>query len=203
MVSMEHEYLPISSLNQYNYCPKSVWHQCVNGVFQDNADTVEGALLHERSDSSIRTVIGNLIQTRTVYLYSRQYRLVGIADLIEEHQRQIYPVEYKKGRLGEWKNHQIQLCAQALCLEEMRQLRTSIRYGVLYYAETGRRHTVRLSRSLRKDTLHTIEAVRTLIETQTRPPARYSRKCIRCSLYPICLPREVEIIRKKHKKWWR
>ena len=195
------EYIPISSLNHYTYCPKSAWYMFVSGQFMESADTVEGALLHERADSSVRTVLGELIQTRTVYLYSRTYHLVGIADLIEERKRDIYPVEYKKGRQGDWKNHQVQLCAQALCLEEMRRLRKPIRRGFLYYAKTGRRQKIRFSRKLRAYTVKTIEAVRTLIETQKRPDMGYSRKCDRCSLYPMCLPKEVETMNRR-KRWW-
>ncbi len=197
------DYIPVSSLNQYEYCPKSAWYMFVIGEFRENADTVEGGLLHERADSSVRTVVGGVIQTRTVYLYSRTYWLVGIADLVEEKKREIYPVEYKKGRIGDWKNHQVQLCAQALCLEEMRGLRKPIRRGFLYYASTGRRQKVTFSRRLRAHTLKNIKAVRNLIETQQRPDVRFSRKCPRCSLYPMCLPKEVEIISKNQHRWWR
>jgi CRISPR-associated exonuclease Cas4 len=173
----------------------------VTGQFLENPDTVEGALLHERADSSVRTVIGEVIQTRTVYLYSRIYHIIGVADLIEEKDREIYPVEYKKGQRGDWLNHQVQLCAQALCLEEMRRLRKSIQRGYLYYATTGRRQEVVFTRKLRAYTMKIIEAVRTLIETQKCPHSSYSSKCNRCSLYRMCLPKEVEIFNKR--RWWR
>lgn len=198
---MEQEYLPISSLNHYQYCPKSAWLMFVNGQFRESADTVEGALLHERADSSTRSVLGGVVQLRTVYLYSREHRIIGIADLVEQSKREIYPVEYKKGQAGNWTNHQVQLCAQALCLEEMCGLRKPIRRGFLYYAQTGRRQKIVLNRRLRTHTLKTIKAVRRLIETQKRPDSSYSRKCEGCSLYPLCLPKEVETMNKR--KWWR
>ncbi|PID56979.1 CRISPR-associated protein Cas4 [candidate division KSB3 bacterium] len=194
------DYIPISSLNQYSYCPKSAWYQFVAGEFYESADTLEGALLHERCDSSERSVLDGVIQTRTVWLYSDRYGLVGLADLVEERAESIWPVEYKKGRPGEWKNQQIQLCAQALCLEEMRGLKRPIRKGYLYYAASRTRQAVRFSRRLRAQTLHTIEAVHALMNTGQRPEGRYSRKCPRCSLYTICLPREVERI-KTRRRW--
>jgi len=195
------DYIPISSLNQYSYCPKSAWYQFVTGQFRDNADTVEGALLHERSDSAELTILDGVIQTRTVWLYSDQYGLIGLADVVEEQKQAIWPVEYKKGRPGEWKNHQVQLCAQALCLEEMRQLTRPIRRGYLYYAASRRRKAVTFTRRLRSQTINTIKAVRTLLKTRQRPINRYSRKCPKCSLYAICLPKEVDIINKRTR--WR
>jgi CRISPR-associated exonuclease Cas4 len=198
---MEKEYLPISSLNHYSYCPKSAWLMFVGGQFRESADTVEGALLHERADSSTRSVLGGVVQIRTVYLYSREHRIIGIADLVEQSNREIYPVEYKKGQAGDWINHQVQLCAQALCLEEMCRSGRRIRRGFLYYVKTGRRQEVRFRRRLRAQTVQTIQAMRQLLETQRRPDTRYSRKCPRCSLYSICLPKEVETMNKR--RWWR
>ena len=76
--------LPISALNQYDYCPKRAWYMFVCGEFAENEHTVEGTLLHARADSGERTARGDVIQTRTVYLYSLRYGLTGIADVIEE-----------------------------------------------------------------------------------------------------------------------
>jgi CRISPR-associated exonuclease Cas4 len=190
--------LPIASLNQYDYCPKRAWYMFVCGEFAENAHTVEGSLLHTRADSAERTVRGDLIQTRTVYLYSLRYQLTGIADVVEEKAGVVYPVEYKKGRRGDWKNDQLQLCAQALCLEEMLRLPRPIAEGFLYYAASGRRTAVPLTDELRTYTEQTIAAVRTLLETQARPDVTYSPRCRGCSLYSICLPKEVEQLRIKN-----
>ena len=200
------ELISISSLNHYDYCPKRAWHIFVTGEFVENVHTVEGTLLHERSDSSERTVRGDLIQTRTVYLYSTKYGLTGIADVVEEKNGDVYPVEYKKGRRGEWQNDQLQLCAQALCLAEMLQLSQPIPRGFLYYAATGNRKEIPFTQELWTYTLSTITAVRNLLETQIRPEVHYGPRCRGCSLYPICLPKEVEKLnqetsRKVAKKW--
>lgn len=193
------EAIPISSLNHYAYCPKRAWHIFVCGDFTENAHTVEGTLLHERADSSERTVCGDLVQTRTARLYSQRYELTGIADVVEEKAGEVYPVEYKKGTRGDWKNDQLQLCAQALCLEEMLNLPAPIARGFLYYAGTGRRHEIPLDEDLRQYTVTTIAAVHTLFETQVRPNVRYGARCRGCSLYPVCLPQETEKLQGFHR----
>lgn len=198
---MMKEPLQISMLNEYAYCPKSAWYVLTHKGLPETADTVAGMLLHERADSSVRTVAGGLIQTRTVYLYSDTYGLSGIADVVEEKQGQLYPVEYKKGAQGDWKNHQVQLCAQALCLEEMLDLCRQIRVGYLYYSASSARQKVRLSGSLRRTTVHTIEGLRKLMDTTRPPKVGYSAKCPRCSWYRACLSKEVEIFNKRQ-RWW-
>lgn len=185
-------FIPISALNQYTFCPRRCWYMHVAHEFFDNAHTVEGTLLHERADSGEATRRGDLWQVRSVYLYSTRYGLTGKADLIEEQSGEIYPVEYKKGRRGEWSNDQVQLCAQALALEDM--LGRDISRGFLYYAATGRRQEVPLTAELRQETLDTIARVRELIRSGQRPPAIYAPKCKGCSLYRVCLPRETALL---------
>jgi CRISPR-associated exonuclease Cas4 len=187
--------VPISALNQYAFCPRRCWYMHVAHEFLDNVHTIEGSLLHERADSRETTRRGDLLQLRSVSLYSLQYGLTGKADLIEERPGEVYPVEYKKGRRGDWGNDQIQLCAQALALEEM--LGREIPRGFLYYAATGRRQEVRFTAELRQETLATIAKVRALMQTGERPPAIYTPKCQGCSLYRICLPREMMLIKTK------
>lgn len=186
--------IPISALNQYAYCPRRCWYMHVAHEFMDNVHTVEGSLLHERADSREESRRGDLLQVRSVYLYSLRYGLTGKADLIEERLGELYPVEFKKGRRGNWENDQIQLCAQALALEEM--LGREIPRGFIYYAATGRRQEVQFTPELRRETLETIAKVRTLLQTGERPPAIYMPKCKGCSLYRVCLPKETALVRK-------
>jgi CRISPR-associated exonuclease Cas4 len=121
--------------------------------------------------------------------------LTGIADVVEETAGEVYPVEYKKGHRGDWKNDQLQLCAQAMCLEEMLNLATPIARGFVYYVGTGRRQEVSFDATLRSYTIHTITAVHTLFETRQRPDAQAGVRCQGCSLYSVCLPKEVEKLR--------
>jgi CRISPR-associated exonuclease Cas4 len=187
--------VPISALNQFAFCPRRCWYMHVAHEFLDNVHTIEGSFLHERADLGESTRRGDLLQIRSLYLYSLKYGLTGKADLIEERSGEVYPIEYKKGRRGNWGNDQLQLCAQAMALEEM--LGREIPRGFLYYAATGRRQEVHLTAELRQETLETITRVRELMQTGQRPPALYMPKCKGCSLYRVCLPRETAMIKTK------
>ncbi|MHA2644682.1 MAG: CRISPR-associated protein Cas4 [bacterium JZ-2024 1] len=162
----------------------------LDNVFTENPYTVEGELLHQNVHEEGVTRRGDLLQIRRVWVFSRRYNLIGIADLLEEKAGELYPVEYKRGRKGDWKNDQLQLCAQALCLEEM--LSRSIPFGYIYYAASARRLLVNFSDNLRKATIQTIHKVQQLTASRVRPPPLFSRKCLGCSLYPSCLPRETK-----------
>ena len=198
----EHDdYVLISALNQYSYCPLRCYWMFVEHEFADNAHTIEGTLGHTRVHAEGQTTRGDLFQLRSTYLYSQRYGICGKADLIEERNGAVYPVEYKKGRMGRWTNDALQLCAQALCLEEMLNAQHStpvrIAQGYIYYASTGRRKAVPLDDTLRQQTVQTIEAVRTLLQTRQRPQVGYSPRCRGCSVYDICLPRETALLQKR------
>jgi len=187
------EFIFLSALNQYDYCPRRCYYIFVENVFVENEHTVEGTLLHQRVDSGENSIHDGVIQTRSVYLYARNLGVCGKADVIEERAGELYPVEHKKGRHGEWINDALQLCAQALCLEEMTG--REVNKGYIYYATTGRRQEVVFTPELRQQTLATIAAVRQLIDSGDRPPNPYTTRCRGCSLYDICLPRETSRLR--------
>ena len=129
-----------------------------------------GTLGHARVHTEGQTSRGDLFQLRSAYLYSKRYGLCGKSDLIEERNGDVYPVEYKKGRLGTWTNDALQLCAQALCLEEIlehtRGAPVHIPQGYIVYASTGRRQAVPLTDDLQALTVQTIAVVRTLLHTR-------------------------------------
>jgi CRISPR-associated exonuclease Cas4 len=183
----------LSALNQYDYCPRRCYYMFVENVFLDNEHTVEGSLQHARANSSEISTRDDALQLRSVYLYSRQLGISGRADVIEEKGGVLYPVEHKKGRRGEWQNDALQLCAQALCLEEMSG--KIVPKGYIYYAATGRRQEVEFDPELRQQTIATIAAVRQLLESGVRPPNPYTPRCKGCSLYDICLPKETARLR--------
>lgn len=182
------DFIFLSALNQYDYCPRRCYYIFVENIFTENEHTVEGTLQHARANSGETSTRDETLQLRSVYLYSRSLGICGQADVIEERAGEIYPVEHKKGRRGDWRNDALQLCAQALCLEEMNG--KSVAQGYIYYAATGRRQEVEFSSELRQQTLDTIAAVRRLIGLGERPPNPYTPRCKGCSLYDICLPRE-------------
>ncbi len=185
----EEDHILISALNQFDYCSRRCYLIYCEGQFLQNEHTVEGSILHARTDIPVEVRRGDTRQFRSVWLYSEKYRLHGRADVIEEKDGKIYPVEIKKGRRGDWKNDQLQLCAQALCLEEMLGC-GEIETGYIYYAATGRRQEVKLDSRIRQQTIQTIEKVRQLLSKCEKPPSIYGPRCRGCSLYPVCLPRE-------------
>ncbi|NEO28116.1 MAG: CRISPR-associated protein Cas4, partial [Kamptonema sp. SIO4C4] len=115
-----------------------------------------------------------------------QYRLIGKADLIEAAQGEFYPVEYKRGKPGEWGNDALQVCAQALCLEEMTG--KPVKRGFLYYAHSHQRETVDISAGLREEAIEILTALGELFQTGERPKPVYTSRCRGCSLYKQCLP---------------
>lgn len=184
------EYLPISHLNAFLYCPRRFWIEFVQGEMLRNEYVLEGLLRHERVDLGGSGTVDGEPVLRRVYLSSERLRIAGFADLIEETDGVLRPVEYKRGRMGRWGNDHIQLCAQALCLEE--QTGRSVPEGAIFYHGNRRREVVPFSPELRARTTATVTAMRELLAAGRIPdPIDHPAKWRDCSLEPICLPREV------------
>jgi len=186
----ELDYVPIAALNHYKYCPHRCWRMFCIGDFTDNQYTIEGTSLHDRVHTVGEGHREDVRQIRAVWLKSERYGLIGKADLIEAEDGQWYPVEYKRSHRGEFDNDDLQVCAQALCLEEMTG--QSVQVGYLYYAQSRQRQLVNISDPLRQETIATLNAVRTLLETGTMPKAVYMPRCRGCSLFQNCMPQAVE-----------
>jgi CRISPR-associated exonuclease Cas4 len=184
------DYIPIAALNQYAYCPHRCWRMFCLGGFVDNQYTIEGTTLHERVHTTGEGQREDIRQIRAVWLKSERYRLIGKSDLIEENDGRWYPVEYKRGHRGEFDNDELQVCAQALCIEEMTG--QPVMRGYLYYAQSHQRQPVEISTELRQQTIATIEAVTRILDTGAMPPAVYSPRCKGCSLYSQCLPKAAD-----------
>ena len=125
-----------------------------------------------------------------MWLKSERHRLIGKADLIEEIAGRWTPVEYKRGDKGEFDNDALQVCAQALCLEEMTG--KPVPLGYVYYAHSHQRQPVEINADLRQRTIATIAAVAKILDTGAMPPAIYTQRCKGCSLYEQCLPKAAE-----------
>lgn len=179
-------WIPISALNQYMYCPRrcGLIHQ--EQSFEDNVHTVQGNLMHELVDQAA----GSSDPTGVDYalpLWSARYHIRGIADVVEWYDGVPFPVEYKKGRRKKWANDDIQLCAQALCLEEM--LNLSVERGCIYHASSRHRREVTFDNALRGQTRETIQAVQQLWNSSLLPPrTNHRERCGECSMRDICLP---------------
>ncbi|MFZ5916081.1 MAG: CRISPR-associated protein Cas4 [Chloroflexota bacterium] len=197
------DYLPISMLNQLEYCARRFWLMFVQGEMEVNAPVLDGTLRHERAHTAGREREGDKEIHRRVYVYSDALRLVGFIDVLEEVDNQLVPVEYKRGRMGRWLNDHVQLCAQALCLEERLAAdepqasapdeRLSVAsYGYVFYFGNRRRERVEFTAQLRQQTQASVARAFALLQAGEMPPPTEKRaKCHDCSLEPICLPREV------------
>jgi CRISPR-associated exonuclease Cas4 len=193
--------IPISSLNALEYCPRKFYYQFVQGEMLVNEYVLEGTLEHERvhQEGTHTTAEGEMQITR-LYLYSEALRLTGFADVIEERAGVPVPVEYKHGQQGDWLNHSIQLCAQALCLEERRPGQPLIPYGYIYYVGSRRRVQVRFTQELRARTRAAIVQALKIAALETPPPpltGQLAARCPKCSLLPLCMPEEVRMLQAK------
>ena len=189
MTNLPLDLILISSLNEYVFCPRRFGLQQVEGLWRDNEHTILGTLLHENVDDAGYEYEADK-DVKLVFalpLYSDRYGLTGRADVIEWHGSQPIPVEYKKGKRRQYENDDVQVCAQALCLEDM--FGVIVTEGFVYHATSKRRRSVTINERLRTETIDTITRARTLLQTGTIPSATYSPRCLECSLYPLCLPK--------------
>lgn len=182
----EGELVPLSALEHYSYCPRQCALIHVEQTFDENLYTLRGRLSHERVDSGDDTPAHGVKPVRGVALWSDRLGLIGKTDLLELRPEGPYPVEYKSGkRQGE--HAEVQLCAQALCLEDM--LGRPVPRGALFFFGSRRRHEVEFTPELRARTLAVVAAVRRLLNDLALPPPLNDARCRHCSLGDACLPR--------------
>lgn len=187
----ETDLLPLSALQHLVFCPRQCALIHIEQVWTENRFTAEGRVMHERVDSRQRETRGGVRIETGVPLRSLTLGLSGRADVVEYHRREQgwtpFPVEYKRGRPKKDNCDEVQLCAQALCLEEM--LGRDVPEGALYYGQNRRRKDVAFDARLRRETTDAAAGLHALIRSGTTPPARYAKKCDNCSLLEICLPK--------------
>lgn len=189
------EYLPpdeievlISAIEHYSYCPRQCALIHVEQTFDENVYTIRGKLAHERVDGGDDAANRGVETLRGIPLWSEKYGLRGKADAVEMRPEGPYPIEYKVGRRHSY-HPDLQLCAQALCLEEM--LGVDVPRGAIYYAATRKRHEVSFDTGLRSHTLEIVAAIRVMIAAQHLPQAPNDDRCPNCSLINACLPHVV------------
>lgn len=189
------EYLPLSYLNQLLYCPRRFWYMYVQGEIAINAPMLEGTLQHKRAHTPGRETDdhGRTVHRR-IWVWSERLDIAGFADFVESDDDILVPVEHKHGKKGKWDNDQVQLCAQALCLEEMTG--RPVEHGEIFYWRSRRRVTIPFDDALRSQTEAAIQQAHRLLATTRIPdPISQRHKCKRCSMQPICLPDEVQQLR--------
>lgn len=187
----EDDLIMISSLQHYLFCTRQCALIYLEQQWLENRFTAEGRVLHERVHTSGRESRRKLRIEYDVPIRSLQLGVAGRADIVEFHRQdnglwQSFPVEYKRGRPKKDDTDRVQLCAQALCLEEM--LECAVPEGALYYGEKKRRTSVIFDASLREKTAQTAAAVHALLTEAKTPPPHYDKRCESCSLLALCLP---------------
>lgn len=184
--------IPLSALQHYLYCPRQCALIHLEQQWAENRQTAEGLLLHQRADRphaerrrGIRTVTG-------MPLVALELGITGKADVVEFHTHyhgeRAFPVEYKRGRPKSHRADEVQLCAQALCLEAMQE--KTVDSGALFYGQTRRRKEVVFDADLRALTLQVITETRVMLHGGKTPSARYeAKRCDSCSLIDLCQPK--------------
>lgn len=217
------ETIPLSYLNAIEYCPRRFHYEFVQGDMLRNEFVLEGSLLHERADQpGAHTSQEGELQINHLYLYSERLRLSGFADVIQEENGVLLPVEYKHGKEGKWLNDHVQLCAQALCLEErlasslsetegdssVSNLDTQqhssnkvfIPYGYIFYFGSRKRVQVHFTAELRAKTEAAIALALelSLLDSPPEPlEGKLAVRCRDCSLQALCLPEEVKLLKNR------
>lgn len=206
----DHPLIPARMVNEYQYCPRLAYMEWVQGEWADSTDTVEGRYVHRRVDQRSgnlpapeQTEEGERIHARSITLSSNRLGLIAKMDLIEGQGNVLVPVDYKRGKRphvarGAYEPERVQLCVQGMILEEHGY---QCNEGILYFQGSRERVRVAFDDELRATTLSAINGLRLIAAGgQIPPPLEDSPKCPRCSLVGICLPDEVNFLRRQGDK---
>jgi CRISPR-associated exonuclease Cas4 len=197
----EEEFLLLSGLQHFIFCRRQWALIHIEQQWQENLRTIEGAILHERAhDDTVKEKRGSVIISRGMAIFSRSLGLSGTCDVVELYKvdkgvkifgrdgnYKIVPVEYKRGKPKEDDSDVLQLCAQAMCLEEM--LLCEIPEAFLFYGETKRRLKVTINDEIREKVKIMAQEMHELYNRRHTPKVRGSKRCKACSLSDICIPK--------------
>lgn len=201
MMYPEDDYLMLSGLQHFVFCRRQWALIHIENLWEENLRTVEGNLMHKKAhDSSFRESRGDLYILRDVSIHSTVLGVSGKCDVLEYHRKntgiplpgkeglwQPYPVEYKKGEPKENPADRLQLCGQAMCLEEM--LCCDIPEGSLFYGETRRREIVEFTDEMRRTVREYLTEMHDYYKRGYTPKVKPSKSCNACSLKELCLPK--------------
>jgi CRISPR-associated exonuclease Cas4 len=194
MTYTEDDLIMVSALQHIAFCPRQCALIHIEQVWNENRATAEGRIMHERVHEEQRESRGDVRIEYGIPLRSLRLGLIGKADVVEFHRldketRQPFPVEYKRGKPKLDHCDMIQLCAQAMCLEEM--LSISVPKGAIFYGRTRRRLDVSFDDALRQETEEAAKQAHQLINSGLTPPPVYEKRCESCSLIGECLPKKI------------
>lgn len=199
----DEDLLPLSALAQWYYCRRRAGLALLEEQWKDNVYTAEGSILHQHVHADGDEARGNVRICRGIRLRSSRLGLSGMADCVELHKTEVsgtntvtldgvgglwipVPIEYKHGRTRDELEYSVQLCAQAICLEEM--LGISLQQGYLYYEGSRRRQEVMFSAQLRALVERGAGDLHELTRSGETPKAEYSSRCVKCSFRELCGP---------------
>jgi CRISPR-associated exonuclease Cas4 len=197
----EEEYLLLSGIQHFAFCKRQWALIHIEQQWQENLRTVEGGIFHEKAhDNTLAEKRGDLIISRGMSIFSRSLGITGTCDIVELHKSpkginifgrdgtyKPVPVEYKKGKPKENDSDAVQLCAQAMCLEEM--LLCEIPEAFLFYGETKRRLKIILDNELRERVKTMTKEMHGLYDKRYTPKVKLFKSCKACSLTEICMPK--------------
>lgn len=200
MIYTEEDFLQLSGLQHFRFCRRQWALIHIENQWAENFRTVDGALMHQNAhDRSFRESRGDCVVTRGVSVFSAALGVSGQCDVLEYHRGdagipikgkeglwQPYPVEYKRGSPREDTGDTLQLCGQAMCLEEM--LCCDIPAGALYYGEIRRRVPVNFTPALREEVRTLLSQMHDLYRRGHTPRVKPTKSCSACSLKELCLP---------------
>ena len=176
----------LSMLEHYSYCPR----QCAlihrEQTYDENVYTLKGNDVHQRVDQPGSALIKGIRTEYSVPLWSESLGMIGKADAVEFHGETPFPVEYKHGTPRQGRHADLQLCGQAICLEEM--MNTPVPAGAVYHYSSRQRREVKFTSTLRDRVGTAVAAIRLIMESETLPAAPADARCKNCSLIESCLP---------------
>jgi CRISPR-associated exonuclease Cas4 len=176
----------ISALEHYVYCPRQCALIHIEQVWSENLYTMRGRDVHDNVHDESSHEMGRVKLERSLPIWSRRLNLTGQADLVEFHDATPYPVEYKSGRRRKGNPETIQLCAQALCLEEM--FGVSVPKGALFWHGSRERQEIVFTDAMRRQVKEVTQALRQMLVLRITPPPVNDKRCDDCSLKEFCLP---------------
>ncbi len=184
---LEEDWVMISAIEHFSYCQRQCALIHVEAIFDENVFTLRGSRAHERADTASWEMSGTTRIERALPLWSERLGLNGRADTVEfRADGTLYPVEYKHGPRRQHKHDDLQLCAQAVCLEEM--FGQKVAQGAIYHHSTRRRREVTFTPEMREEVEEIVVQVRQMRQTGVMPPPVNDARCPNCSLTDACAP---------------
>ena len=180
------EPIMISALNHYLFCPSRCALVHIEQIWSENLYTMRGNEVHENVHDESSHEISGIRCERTLPVWSRRLNLTGKTDLVEFYNSIPYPIEYKTGRHKAFDNDYIQLCAQAICLEEM--FNVTVEKGAIYWHGSRERREIVFADIMRRQVEEVTKSVHNMLEYRVTPPPVNDKRCDGCSLKESCLP---------------